>query len=57
MGLWIESDRTMEMGLESELSLGIGLKMSLVKEIRQRSKMVEMGMVVSIGRERRWRRG
>lgn len=34
MGLWIESDRTMEMGLESELSLGIGLKMSLVKEIR-----------------------
>lgn len=33
MGLWIESDRRMEMRLGLEMSLGIRLKMRLGKEI------------------------
>ena len=33
VGLWIESDKTMEMGFRLDMSSGVGLKMRLRKEI------------------------
>lgn len=56
MGLWRESDRTMEIGLGLDTSSGMGLKMRLGKEVGQRSDTMQEGMVISEGRvwRRRW---